>query len=635
MTLIENTLDGARDDSLVSVGKYAELEGSQTPTSPTSSSATTPRMSNSNDESAISNKDSTLPASTRQPALDTIDPSGSKAATPPRPTIESTGRPGMEKVSPSEGSQQSPRSIKKNVAPPIPGTISGPSPSQANSGRPRRHRRIQSDNVPRDGPVARQQAQPPYYYPPSPGAQRPQAPQDGSYSPHMNRYAGGGQPPPMQRDHMASGPPRGRTWSTQGPSPERSQYAMPSPHQPHPHGMSPRSGSERLPLVKQKSDRSQKGRHRKTMSSSAAIPGPAGYGAFWGGEDGDSARHPTGGYPSPSFSPRGELMSLTQSFRDPGEMSPRQTSPRNQSPRNQYVKRVSVPDIRVSWSPGTPLNQPSPYQVGVGGEPVYLNQQVGVGGEPVYLTHKRTKSESSRKMHLRQHSAQLFMEEVKGVEQPASCRDIIFLLLFVFHLMFMVYLGQIYGKDALRYRAPTDEDDAVSIYYENYIYLAGLSGAFAIVLSALLLAVMASFARHFVQVALIFVITLSFIWGTLGIGLSPKNVVPITGIIALALSVAYTFIVWDRIPFAAANLLTALNGVHAFPSTVGVAFIFQALALGWSIYYAIVIAGIYDAVKEGKLDFSYRGTVLMYILLGVSYYWTFQVFAVSCLCCMA
>jgi hypothetical protein len=233
-------------------------------------------------------------------------------------------------------------------------------------------------------------------------------------------------------------------------------------------------------------------------------------------------------------------------------------------------------------------------------------------------------------MQMRQHSAQIFMEEVKGVEQPAACRDVIFLLLFVFHLIFLVYLGSVYGKDALENHGHNAAGDTtVTIYYKNLVYLACLSGGFAIVVSSMLLAVMTFFARHFVQVALIFVITLSFIWGTLGIGLSPKNIVPITGIIALALSVAYTFIVWDRIPFAAANLLTALNGVHAFPGTVGVAFIFQALALGWSVYYAIVLAGLYDAINEGKLQLSDSMTTTMYVLMGVSYYWTFQVFAVS------
>jgi hypothetical protein len=598
---------------MVKANEYAESPS-------TTSSSTTPHrtMSNNNDASDALIPNPELPASTMEPAMDTINPSSTKAAAPSRPS-ESKVRSSRRNVPPSINTNE----LQEEV-PPIPGTI-GPSPEKASSGRPRRHRRIQSDNVPRADPTLTQQGQ--YYYP-SPSVQHPQAQQSGSYSPRMNPFSGSGQPPPMgPPPHL----PRARAMSGSGPFPVRSQYAMPSSPQPDPHGMSPRSG--RMPLGRQQSERGTRSHrtHRKSVSwSAAAVPGQGGYGAFWTGEDGDAMGPPAGGYPSPSqrppaggypspsqtFSPRGELMSLASSFRDPSEMSPRQSQ---NSPRSQYQKGApTTPDMRFSQSPGTPMSmgQPSPF----GG---------GAGGDQVYLTHKR--SESSRKMQLRQHSAQLFMEDVKGVEQPALCRDVIFLLLFVFHLIFMVYLGHNYGKDALENNEPAADTDAVvTIYVKNLVYLACISGGFAIVVSAMLLAVMTFFARHFVQVALIFIITLSFIWGTLGIGLSPKNVVPITGIIALALSVAYAFIVWDRIPFASANLLTALNGVYAFPGTVGVAFIFQALALGWSVYYAIVLAGIYDAIKEGKLELSYRWEIAAYVLMGISYYWTFQVFAVSC-----
>jgi len=129
---------------------------------------------------------------------------------------------------------------------------------------------------------------------------------------------------------------------------------------------------------------------------------------------------------------------------------------------------------------------------------------------------------------------------------------------------------------------------------------------------------------------LILTITLSFAWGTIGVGLSPKKIVPATGIIALALSVAYTFIVWDRIPFAAANLNAGLSGIRANPGAVIITFFFQFLALGWSIYYTYVGVGVYDAMEEGDIDLTFRGMkVAVYAALGLSYYWTLQVFLVS------
>jgi hypothetical protein len=265
--------------------------------------------------------------------------------------------------------------------------------------------------------------------------------------------------------------------------------------------------------------------------------------------------------------------------------------------------------------------------------PLAASGRNDTGGEAVHLAQKKSKhrkSPSSRKMHMRQRSAQLFMEDVKGVEQLPACRDIFFLLLFVFHLLGIVYLGNTYGYEALRFHDETDSDTSVTIIYNNVIHLSIISGFVAIVISALALALMTAVARKIVQIALILTITLSFAWGTIGIGLSPKKVVPATGIIALALSVAYTFIVWDRIPFAAANLNTALSGINANPGAVFMAFFFQFLALGWSIYYTYVAVGVYDAMEVGDIDLTFRGMkVVVYVALGISYYWTLHVFLVS------
>lgn len=221
------------------------------------------------------------------------------------------------------------------------------------------------------------------------------------------------------------------------------------------------------------------------------------------------------------------------------------------------------------------------------------------------------------------------MEEVKGTEQLPSCRDLGFFMLFVFHLLGIVYLGRTYGNEALQMHddSPEDNDSSVTFIFKNLIYLAGLSGVFAMVISGLTLLLMTTIANKIVQVALILSISFSFVWGTMGIGLSPKKIVPIAGIIALALSVAYAFIVWDRIPFAAANLNAGLSGILANPGAVIVSFVFQVLALGWSVYYIFVGGGVYDAIQYGEIDESFEGAgYVYYCLLGVSYYWTLHVF---------
>lgn len=187
------------------------------------------------------------------------------------------------------------------------------------------------------------------------------------------------------------------------------------------------------------------------------------------------------------------------------------------------------------------------------------------------------------------------------------------------------------GKSSSWHVADDDEsvDNAVILNYDNLLLAATLCGAFAMTLSAVLLGLMTLLARMLVQVALVAVITLSFVWGTIGIGLSPRNFVPVTGIIALALSVAYAFIVWDRIPFANANVLTALTAVRSYPTLSVLAMLVQAIALVWSVYLCTVVIGVYDAIQDERLILSDSLTTTLFVALGLSYYWTIQVLSVS------
>jgi hypothetical protein len=376
--------------------------------------------------------------------------------------------------------------------------------------------------------------------------------------------------------------------------------------------------------------------HRKSRSSSAAMPG--GYGAFWNtptqqelddiimSQEQDSQQQQSSG--PQKFSPRAEFRKLAQGISPTGSQGRKKASASFSSRGGVSWSPQSTPPTYYGNSSGGSVDprlaqySPAQYSPLLGG----VQHQRAQGD---HSSGRNIKTESLRKMHVRQHSAQLFMADIKGVEQPLACRNVFFLLLFVFHLLVLAYLGQIYGKDALKYHG--DNPDQVTIIYSSLVYIACWSGLFAVLISALLLGAMTYFARHFVQIALFVVIALSFIWGTIGIGVSPQTVVPVTGVIALALAVAYTFIVWDRIPFAAANLVTALSGIRAFPGIVAVAFAFQAVTLVWSIGFSIVVFGVYDAIREpGKLEPSQRMTYVIYGLLAMSFIWTFHVLQVRC-----
>lgn len=629
-----------------------------------------------NDGTSQSGSAPHLPESTKQPFLETIDPARSNRSLPLAPRNKGVPMAPNDLNNNNHNRSNSPRSIRENSNDgsyynnnsngPPPSELdplvrsSPPRPAEGKSypspgGRSRRgHSRTLSDEIPRTihGYNLQQQQQmhmqqqqmamPPMnamnsyqqgYYQPQ---QMPQ-PADPYFNPYQQGYytTPQGQPMPMMRAKSE----RIRTYSDDFGAEQLRQsqsFGGQIPNSPTT-GRSDKGGRPTLSHATSERNYGARGggggrrrsRHRKSHSYNAAIPGQAaGYGSFW------NAPLPPPPMDDPNFVPqsprsarsgqsgqfdrRNEIWALTSSLR-----SPRSTEQQSPQPPLTPIKNFTLPpppDMRVSFSPSTPRDSAG----GTGSSH---------GGEAVYMAQKRHKSESTRRKHIRQHSAQLFMEDIKGTPQAPACRDVVFLLLFVFHLFFIVLLGNLYAGEALKTDATgqysISSEVKVTVYYDNLLYLSVISGAFAIGVSAMILAVMTMFARHFVQVALMVIIVLSFVWGTAGIGLSPRNVVPITGIIALALSVAYAFIVWDRIPFAAANLVTALTAIRRHASTVLVALVFQVLCLGWSIYYCIVVIGVYDAIREGKLQASHQVEVLIYVLLGVSFYWTYQVLLVS------
>ena len=249
--------------------------------------------------------------------------------------------------------------------------------------------------------------------------------------------------------------------------------------------------------------------------------------------------------------------------------------------------------------------------------------------------------------HMRQQSVNLFMSSYRGVVQPRKFRDVIWAILFLLQLGIMCWIGIQYGPDALVGDSSelnpshgendddvtlheTEEDDApLVLAYWNIIKISYTTGAFAMVLSSLALFAMISMSRRLVYVALVLSIAVSFAWGTIGIGISPRSFVPITGIISLMLSVGYMFVVWERIPFASANLTTALTGVRNHLGLIGIAFECQFLALVVSIYYSFAFVGLHDAMEKGVVGVREEWRGWADGLLLVSYFWTYQVLRVS------
>lgn len=289
------------------------------------------------------------------------------------------------------------------------------------------------------------------------------------------------------------------------------------------------------------------------------------------------------------------------------------------------------------------INQnPSPRGVYMGEEPF------GSESDPFLQSTMGGKKNSRPKTHMRQNSVNLYMKSATGKKQPRSCKDVLYAILFVLQLVAVLAVGLKFGPEALvateEELGPSEgmeddtmleqlvdgtggaaQDEKVVLAYWNIIKMACTCGAFAMIVSAMALAFMMAMSRRLVYVALVLSIGVSFAWGTIGIGISPNSFVPVSGIIALMLTVGYMFVVWDRIPFASANLTTALTGVRENLGLVGVAFFFQFLALVASIYYSFTFVGLHDAMYNGNLMISDNLKLAVDVLLFVSYYWTYQV----------
>lgn len=238
---------------------------------------------------------------------------------------------------------------------------------------------------------------------------------------------------------------------------------------------------------------------------------------------------------------------------------------------------------------------------------------------------------SNRRTHMRHHSAQLYMSKVKGDKQPKTCRDSFFAFLFTLQLALMVAIAIYFGPEAMASYENSDiptQDSTVIVHYTHLLQLAIFCGLFACTLSGLALFFMAIFSKEVIKICLIASIALSFAWGTIGIGLRPTSFVPVTGIIVLALCVGYAFVVWSRIPFAAANLRTGLAGVKSRLGVAVIAYFFQAVALGWSILWVFAAVGVYDFVHGCSKSYSLCETKVHFTIIAgfmISYVWTLQV----------
>ncbi len=153
-----------------------------------------------------------------------------------------------------------------------------------------------------------------------------------------------------------------------------------------------------------------------------------------------------------------------------------------------------------------------------------------------------------------------------------------------------------------------------------------LSSIYALGVSSLALGFMISFAEVLIKLALFFNIVFfgilavfSFLGGAVGAALMC--------LLMSVFSAYYAYRVWDRIPFAAANLVTAVTAVRANMGLAFYAYLSLLILFGWSIFWAISSVSTMYVLGGCNPQLECQnevGSSIIFLFL-ISYYWTIQV----------
>jgi len=192
-------------------------------------------------------------------------------------------------------------------------------------------------------------------------------------------------------------------------------------------------------------------------------------------------------------------------------------------------------------------------------------------------------------------------------QQPNQYRDVIWAVAFVLHLGAMCFIISMNI-------AQGENGDAGAGGLQNFAALVAIGVIVSTILSSASISLMARYPTEMVKIGLISSTILTGAMAILFI-LSGQVLIALLGLFIFAITLCYVRQVWSRIPFAAANLKTALSAVQSNMGLTIVAYLMMALAFAWT--------GFWIAGMATSLDSS-NGAVVF--LLLVSFYWTFEVF---------
>ena len=192
------------------------------------------------------------------------------------------------------------------------------------------------------------------------------------------------------------------------------------------------------------------------------------------------------------------------------------------------------------------------------------------------------------------NAAPVSPEELRQLRQNPrkQFQDVVWAIAFVAHLVVLMVLI-IMGLQS----ADNEFSSSSSNSFGGLFFLVGVTGLTAVGLSCVALSFMMKNTETLVQTSLIFSVVSSGVVGVVGFVLGDM-ILGILGVVSFLVGICYARIVWPRIPFAAANLQTAVTAIQQNMGLMAVAMGFTVLAFGWTLPWFL---GLGDALAGSKL----------------------------------
>jgi len=174
----------------------------------------------------------------------------------------------------------------------------------------------------------------------------------------------------------------------------------------------------------------------------------------------------------------------------------------------------------------------------------------------------------------------------------------------------------------------------IQVNYSSAFDLACIAALQAISLALLVVTIMMILNSALIQTFLVTIVVATLSFSIIGVAVSPYNIIPVLGLIGLALSLGYCIVVWDRVAFATTNLNIALIGIKCSADLLMVSFGMMLVAFLWTMLWAVSFLGVYDVflstndAHTSQDDVTWTG-LAVYFGMFFSYIWTYNVIQVS------